>query len=233
MEIKQINFFVKTTVTFSIFGKIVIEKNKNAFIHRQKLRREIEQHLIEKAAKGDAAAFSEIYDMLGDSIYGFTYRMTNKSFAAEDITQEVFMFFVEHPEKYDAQCGSLFSFLCGVARNRVFNFLKKSGTRLETTDFEVKDVENFTNHNGHSPLKILLDKEVSAKIAECVAKLAPLQREVLILRETEDLTYEEIAVITETDIGVVKSRLYRARRNLARELAPYLADEKEKYYEVH
>lgn len=143
------------------------------------------------------------------------------------------MFLVEHPEKYDAERGSLFSFLCGVARNRVLNFLKKSGTRLETTDFEVKDVDNFTNQNGHSPLKILLDKEVSAKIAECVAKLSPLQREVLILRETEDLTYEEIAAITETDIGVVKSRLHRARRNLARELAPYLADEKEKYYEVH
>lgn len=210
-----------------------MRKTKIAFIREQKLKREIEQHLIEKAARGDTAAFGEIYYALGDSIYGFAYRMTNKKSLAEDITQEVFMFFVEHPEKYDAERGSLFSFLCGVARNRVLNFLKKSGTRLETNSFEAKDVENLSNGNGHSPLKVLLDKEISAKIEECVAELSLFQREVLILRELEDLSYEEIAEITETDIGVVKSRLYRARRNLARELAPYLADEKEKYYEVH
>ncbi len=210
-----------------------MRKTKTLLLVKPKLKREIEQHLIEKAARGDAAAFSEIYYVLCDSIYGFAYRMTNKNAVAEDITQEVFMFFVEHPEKYDVERGSLFSFLCGVARNRVLNFLKKSGTRLETNNFESKDVENFSNGNGHSPLKVLLDKEVSAKIEECVAELSPFQREVLILRELEDLSYEEIADITETDIGVVKSRLYRARRNLARELAPYLTDEKEKYYEVH
>lgn len=210
-----------------------MRKTKIAFIREQKLRREIKQNLINKAVEGDAAAFSEIYFTLCDSIYGFTYRMTNKNSIAEDITQEVFMFFVEHPEKYDAERGSLFSFLCGVARNRVLNFLKKSGTRLETNNFEVKDIENLSNGNGHSPLKVLLDKEFSAKIEECVAELSPFQREVLILRELEDLSYEEIAEITESDIGVVKSRLYRARRNLARELTPYLADEKEKYYELH
>ncbi len=197
------------------------------------MKREIEQYLIEKAAKGDAEAFGEIYDALGDSIYGFAYRMTNESSVAEDITQEVFIFFIEHPEKYAAERGSLFSFLCGVARNRVLNFLKKSGTRLETNNLESKDIENFSNGGGNSPLKVLLNKEISAKIEECVAALSPFQREVLILRELEDLTYEEIAEITETDIGVVKSRLHRARRNLARELAPYLANEKEKYYEVH
>ncbi len=189
--------------------------------------------MIEKAAQGDAAAFGEIYYALCDSIYGFAYRMTNKNSVAEDITQEVFMFFVEYPEKYDAERGSLFSFLCGVARNRILNYLKKSGTRLETNNFEVKDVENLSNGSGKSPLRVLLDKEFSAKIEKYVAELSPFQREVLILRELEDLSYEEIAEITETDIGVIKSRLYRARRNLARELAPYLTDEKEKHYEVH
>ena len=213
--------------------KIVIGKNKKSLIHKEKLSKEIAQHLIKKAAAGDAAAFGEIYYALGDSIYGFAYRMTNKNFVAEDITQEVFMFLVEHPEKYDAERGTLFSFLCGVARNRILNFLKKSGTRFETNNFELQEVENLANGDGKSPLKILLDKEFSAKIEECVAELSPFQREVLILRELEDLSYEEIAEITETDIGVVKSRLYRARRNLARELAPYLADKKEKYYEVH
>jgi RNA polymerase sigma-70 factor (ECF subfamily) len=109
--------------------------------------------------------------------------------------------------------------------------LKKSGTRLETNNLETEDFENFKN--GSSPLKILLEKEFSAKVEESVAALSPFQREVLILREMEDLTYEEIAEVTETDIGAVKSRLYRARRRLAETLAPYMKNEEKKYYEMH
>jgi RNA polymerase sigma-70 factor (ECF subfamily) len=143
------------------------------------------------------------------------------------------MFFVKHPEKFDSSRGTLFSFLCGVARNKVFNHFKKTGTRLEMIDIETKDFENSTNGSGKSPLKILLDREFAAKVEECVAKLSPFQREVMILREIEDFSYEEIAGITETEIGVVKSRLYRARHALARQLAPYLKNEEEMIYEVH
>ena len=199
------------------------------------MKREIKQYLIEKAVKGDAEAFGEIYFALKDAIYGFAFRMTNETAIAEDITQEVFMFFIKHPEKFDASRGAnLFSFLCGVARNKIFNHLKKSGTRLEINNFESRDFENLTNDNGKSPLKILLDKEFSAKVEECVMRLSPFQREVLLLRETEDFSYGEIAVITQTEIGVVKSRLYRARRALANDLAPYVKSEKEEnVYELH
>ncbi len=198
------------------------------------MKREIKQYLIERAVEGDAEAFGEIYRLLRDSIYGFAFRMTNENVIAEDITQDVFMFFIRYPEKFDISRGTLFSFLCGVARNKIFNHLKKSGTRREANNFETIDFENLTDGNGRSPLKILLDKEFSAKVKESVAALSPFQREVLLLREMEDFSYEEIARITETEIGVVKSRLFRARRTLANELAPYLKNGKEEIiYEVH
>lgn len=197
------------------------------------MKREIEQYLIEKAVAGDAEAFGEIYFRLRDGIYGFVRRMIGKDSAAEDISQEVFMFFIKYPEKFDASRGTLFSFLCGVARNKVFNHLKKSGARLEAIDVETKDFEDLASGSEKSPLKILLDREFSAKVEVCVAELSPFQREVLILREMEGFTYEEIAGITETEIGVVKSRLFRARRRLARDLAAYLKNEEERIYEVH
>lgn len=196
------------------------------------MKREIKQHLIEKAADGNREAFGEIYFQLRDGIYGFAFRMTNETWIAEEITQEVFMFFIKYPAKFDSSRSSLFTFLCGVARNKILNHLKKNGTRLETNGFETKDFENRTNGNGKSPLKNLLDQELSKKVDESVAKLSPFQREALILREMEDFSYEEIAEITETEVGVVKSRLYRARRALAKELAPYLS-EGESVYEVH
>ncbi len=208
-------------------------RKQKTLYSKKKLKREIKQYLIEKAVCGDAEAFGEIYFLLRDAIYGFAFRMTNETAVAEDITQEVFMFFINYPEKFDPSRGTLFSFLCGVARNKVFNHLKKSGTRLETNNFETEEFENFTDRNGNSPLKNLLDKEFSAKVEECFAELSAFQREVLILREMEDFTYEEIAEITETDIGIVKSRLYRARRTLAQMLAPYMKNKEKKHYEMH
>ncbi len=196
------------------------------------MKRKIEQHLIEKAVAGDAEAFSEIYFRLKDSIFGFAFRMTGQTSTAEEITQEVFMFFIENPDKFEPAKGSLFLFLCGVARNKILNHLKKSGTRLEMNNFESEHFENFTASNGNSPLKNLLEKEFSEKIEECCAEISPFQREVLLLRELEDLSYEEIAEITKTNIGVVKARLYRARRSLAKDLAPYIKSE-EVLYEVH
>ncbi len=194
------------------------------------MKREIEQNLIKRACNGDKEAFSEIYFSLKDSIFGFAFRMINKRGIAEEITQEVFIFFIENSDKYDFEKGNLFSFLCGVARNKILNHLKKSGTRLESNNFESERFENFANN--HSPFRNLLNKEFSAKIEECMAELSPLQREVLLLRELEDLPYEEIAEITETSVGVVKGRLFRARRTLAKELTPYVKSE-EVLYEVH
>lgn len=196
------------------------------------MRKEIEQHLIEKACDGNAEAFSEIYFRLKDSVYGFSYRMTSQNQIAEEITQEVFMFFIEYPEKYDFKKGPLFSFLCGVARNKIFNHLKKSGTRLEKNNLEKERLETLAGSNGHSPFKELLSKEFSEKIEDSMSKLPPRQREVLLLRELEDLSYQEIAKITGTNVGVVKSRLYRARRNLAGELAPYNNGEEVNTYEL-
>lgn len=195
------------------------------------MKREIKQHLIEKAVAGDSEAFAEIYFLLRDLIYGFAYRMTNQRLIAEDITQEVFMFFVEFPEKFDAERASLFTFLCGVARNKILNYLKKSGTRLETNDLEAEMFE--IPINGNSPLKNLLDEEFSAELAKTVGNLSAFQREVLILREMEELSYAEIAEITKTSQSVVKSRLFQARKNLAVELAPYFKNEKEGFYGLH
>lgn len=197
------------------------------------MKREIKQYLIERAADGDAEAFGEIYRLLRNSIYGFAFRMTNEREIAEDITQEVFMFFIKYPEKFNAGRGTLFSFLCGVARNKIFNHLKKSGMRFETNNLETENFESLPDDGGKSPLKILLDKEFAAKVEESVAALSPFQREVLILREMEDFSYREISEITATEIGVVKSRLYRARRILMREIAPYLKNGEERIYEVH
>ncbi len=142
------------------------------------------------------------------------------------------MFFIQNPKKFDSERGSLHPFLCGVARNLTLHHLRKSGNRYEiANDFdefiEVKD------EIGLNPLELLLESELSDFVNECVAKLPEQQREVIILREMQELSYEEIAKITESDLNLVKVRLHRARKILAVQLAPYVKPKKEKANGMH
>lgn len=190
------------------------------------MNRQIEKELIEKAVEGDRAAFGKIYFLLRDPIYGFAFRMLGEMAAAEDITQETFVFFIENSKKYRAERGSLLAFLCGVARNRIMHRLRKNKDEFNARREETDDFFELPDETGSSPLDVLLEHELETIVNEGVSQLPPLQREAIILREMQEFSYEEIAKITGDDVNAVKARLYRVRRNLARRIAPYLKTEK-------
>ena len=196
------------------------------------MRIELDKTLIKKAAKGDANAFGEIYFALRGTIYGFAYRMLIDSEMAEDVMQEVFIFFIEHPEKYDEVRGELLPFLCGVARNRIFHQLRKAKSQPEIFQEDIEDFTELKNEIIGNPLTFLLDEELVKIVDKEITKLPPFQREIFILREIEDLSYQEISQITGVPIDSLKARLYRARRTLAKELKPYLQCQEEKNYEM-
>ena len=190
------------------------------------MRRDLEKQLVEKVIEGDALAFSEAYLVLRDSIYNFAYRMLGASGAAEDITQETFMFLIEHPERYLAERGSLQAFLCGVARNQIMHHLRKQKNKPEVS-IDAGDVSiDHIPPIGQDPLTLLLEQEFVTRVEQSLALLSPLQREVIILRELQELSYEEIAEINGENINTVKVRLHRARGTMARLLAPYVKTER-------
>ncbi|MCA1622214.1 MAG: sigma-70 family RNA polymerase sigma factor [Acidobacteria bacterium] len=193
-----------------------------------------EANLIEKLAHGDEPAFSEIYGRYHNRVYGFVYRMTGNQMIAEDLTHETFIILIEHPKRYLAERCSLLTFLCAVARNLVMNQLRRKHNR----DVRFDDFENFnaleSETKQNNPLADLLDKELAAQIDACIAALPPFQREVIILREFQELSYKEIAKVTEAELSSVKARLHRARQTLAKALAAYVTlPKKDKCYELH
>jgi len=193
-----------------------------------------EINLIEKIALGDELAFDKIYRRYRDRVFNFTYRMTVNRAAAEDITHETFMVLIKSAERYSDERGSVLTFLCAVARNRVMNHLR----RKHNADISFDEFDNFDvseNEVKNNPLKDLLNQELAARIQICVSELPPLQREVIILREFEELSYEEIASVTGTETTAIKARLYRARQTLAKQLAAYVSTSaaKDKCYELH
>lgn len=180
---------------------------------------DIDNNLIQSALTGNREAFGQIYDRLAGPIFNFAFRMLRDHSAAEEVTQDAFVFLIEKPEKFNDQKGKLSSFLFGVARNKVLHRLR-SGSVAFNYDFD--SAGSARNGDGQGPLTDVLNKEMADKIVEGLKLLKPELREVLVLRELNGLSYQEIAEVTEETLEVVRVRIHRARRKLARELTQYV-----------
>jgi len=155
------------------------------------------------------AEFEVIFHEHKDAVYRFAWRMTGLPSAAEDITQDVFLSLLHQPNRFDPARGELRSFLLGVARNLALKRWRGEN-RWEEIEEDQFAAEAMDTGQG----------EVAEMVGKAVGALPPLQREVLILAEYEDLALEEIARVVHSEIGTVKSRLHRARENLRRMLSP-------------
>jgi len=149
------------------------------------------------------------FEQKKDLVYRFAWRMTGSPSAAEDITQEVFLSLLSQPDRFDACRGELSPFLIGVARNVARKWLRGESRWSEIDEDQVST----------EPVEIA-DREIAEIVGAAVASLLPLQREVLVLAYYEGMSLAEIAQAVNVEVGAVKARLFRARQNLKRILAP-------------
>lgn len=185
--------------------------------------------LVRAASAGDATAFSQLYRLHKDRVYGFAYRMLGSEAVAEDVAHEAFLVLIEHPERYSPERGSLLTFLCAVARNHVMHHFRRRGYELNETDSGTDDQAERPDNQERDPLSNLLGQELAETVNAAINELPPLQREAIVLREFQELSYEEIAAVTETGVNVVRGRLHRARQSLAERLAPYVSEDGKGY----
>jgi RNA polymerase sigma-70 factor (ECF subfamily) len=142
-----------------------------------------------------------------DAVYRFAWRMAPE--AADDIAQEVFLRLLRGQVQFDEARGPLRSLLLGVARNLALQYLR-SNPRWESIDEEQFVASPF-------PVDSF---DIGELVGRAVRALPPLQRDVFILAEYEELSLDEIARAVDTNVGAVKARLHRARENLRCMLAP-------------
>jgi RNA polymerase sigma-70 factor (ECF subfamily) len=174
--------------------------------------------LLTAARRGDEAAFLDLYHRYRTPLFRFAWRLTGSTAAAEDVTQECFLAILSGAS-FDSRQGALRPYLFGITRNLALKKLHISQREAEEMEDAGSDLD---------PLGDLLAAERSQAVARAIAALPPLQREALILFEYEDLSLEEIAVVSEIEIGAVKARLHRAREALRKHLAPLLAPSAER-----
>lgn len=152
----------------------------------------------------------QAFDDHHKAVYRFVYRLLGRPDLAEDITQDCFLAILRDPQRWNAARGDMKTYLFSIARNLAF---KRS--RDDQSEKQVDEDWAASVPDRHP------DQEISVVLAQAVGQLPDFQREALILFEYEGFQLAEIAQIVNADIGVVKSRLYRARERLKRQLAPY------------
>jgi RNA polymerase sigma-70 factor (ECF subfamily) len=165
-----------------------------------------EHALLARLKQGDERAFTTVYRRHKDAIYRFALLYCGSPTAAADVTQDVFLHLITQPGQFDPARGSLGAWLCGIARNMA---RRQAGARERPTDPAdlADDDDPIEAHVDRvSPLDQVLKNEEAERV--------------LILCELSDLTYAEAAQVCGIDIGTVRSRLSRARAQLARRLAP-------------
>ena len=155
------------------------------------------------------AEFKAIFREHQAVVYRFAWRITDSAQRAEDITQETFLALLKAPARFDPARGTMRGFLLGIARHLALKLWREE-LRWEELDSDEVWVPAFDFSQG----------ETGDRVAAAVRALPPLQREALVLATYEGMPLAEIARVVHADVGTVKSRLWRARENLRRVLAP-------------
>lgn len=173
--------------------------------------------LVRKCRAGDGAAWEEIVHSYSRRIYNLAYRFTSRADAAEDLTQEVFIRIYRSLEQYDAKQGDLQNWLMRLARNLVIDDYRK---RQRTPhDNRADDLADHTYHlhtSSRSVQQEMERQELGAQVQAGIDKLSPDLRTCVILRDIEELSYQEIVDLLEIPEGTVKSRINRGRIELAK-----------------
>jgi RNA polymerase sigma-70 factor (ECF subfamily) len=178
--------------------------------------------LVRRMGAGDEEAFRAVYGRCQGPIFRFALHMSGSRTIAEDVTQEVFMFLLQESSRFDASRGTLQAYLFGVGRNLVLRRVDRELAFVPLPEDEPHN-GNGTRSNGHRRSLVVLPvdlarKELIGQVRQAVLSLPTNYREVVILCDLQEKSYEEAAELLACAVGTVRSRLHRARALLTEKL---------------
>jgi RNA polymerase sigma-70 factor (ECF subfamily) len=145
---------------------------------------------------------------------------------AWDVAQEAFVKAYKNLDKFEGH-SAFYTWLYRITYNVAMDHLRYT-KRRETVDMDQHELEqHIQDDRGHdfsNPLESLDRKELRAVLARAMDELTEKHRAIIVLREVEGLSYEEMAEVLKISKGTVMSRLFHARKNLQKILEPYLAE---------
>jgi RNA polymerase sigma-70 factor, ECF subfamily len=191
-----------------------------------------ESALVEELKAGSEAAYAWLIAEFNQPIYSLVYRILTDPSDAADTTQEVFLKVFRGMNRFHGE-SSLKTWIYRIALHEASNrrrwwFRHKSReTPMEpagTTGAQPSSLEECLVDGGESPFELVAHGELRTRVEAELAKVSEPYRTTVILRDLEEMSYEEIAEIMQVSLGTVKSRLTRGRNALKQHLKPCLRE---------
>lgn len=190
---------------------------------------DLERELLRRLRSRDERAFRELIDLYRDRVFNVTFRMLGDRAEAEDIAQEVFIAVFKTIDTFREE-SKFSTWLYRVAVNHTKNRIKYLSRRNDRNRTELDD--NTADSDGPSlgstirptrPDRALEGAQMEQVLQGAIASLDEEHRVLVVLRDVEELSIEEICEITGIPDGTVKSRLHRARSALRKKLQRHLS----------
>lgn len=174
--------------------------------------------LVRKAQQGDKAAFGKLVNQYHEMVYAISYGVVGNREGALDVTQEVFLKAFRTLEAFEGK-SKFKTWLHRVTVNAAIDHSRKKRP-MQSLDVHEDDEENdrmpiVVRETGLNPREKAEQEETTVLLKEALENLSPEHKAVLVLREYQGLSYDEIAESLGIELGTVMSRLFYARKKLA------------------
>ena len=178
--------------------------------------------IVERALTGDAEAFGEIVRRWERRIFALSYGMLGREDDARDATQETFLAAFRNLRGFRGE-ARVSSWLHRIAVNQCITRQRRAKVRSESAldDEQEKQAERFAIPVDHSPVTLVEGRQETAAVRRAINSLPLDLRQVVIMKEFEELTFREIADVLDLPLSTVKSRLYTALKQLQMRLQKF------------
>lgn len=184
-----------------------------------------DQQLVERVQKGDRKAFDLLVLKYQQRIVNLVSRFVRNPADALDVTQDAFIKAYRALPNFRGE-SAFYTWMYRIAVNTAKNYLAVQARRPLGMEQDISEIEQFEGDNAlkeyATPENLLLKDEIQETVINAIEELPEDLRVAITLREVEGLSYEDIAVAMDCPIGTVRSRIFRAREAIDRQLKPLL-----------
>jgi RNA polymerase sigma-70 factor (ECF subfamily) len=173
---------------------------------------DIDSVLIDKAKNGNEGAFKILVNKYYPRVYASLFSFTKSKEDSEDLTQQTFIKVWQQLDSFRGD-SAFFTWVYRIAINLAKNFVVSSNYKKQKSNISMENI-NLDFGSFDNIEEVIIHDESIEKISNFVNTLPESLKTAFTLRESEGKSYEEISVITETPIGTVRSRIFRARESI-------------------
>jgi RNA polymerase sigma-70 factor (ECF subfamily) len=194
------------------------------------MQNDADPELIRRCQQGDKAAFAQLVRAYQQMVFSLLVRLIPEWMDIEDIAQDVWVKVYQSIGKMK-NYASFKTWLHRIAVNTYYDKMRKHGNRMEVS-LDEPETEDETNppreliDSALLPEELILNTEWKDYVDEKIKGLAEQHRLMIVMRDIQNLSYEEIAEVMNLSLGTVKSRIARAREKLILELSDYFKEVK-------